>query len=82
MTEQGQCTAHKLTVRRRYLLSAKSIAKDPQTSCGHQISTTTACRELHGMGFHGQVAASKPHFTKCTAKHQMQWCKAWCDKTL
>ncbi|CAI9551636.1 unnamed protein product [Staurois parvus] len=33
-------------------LSAESIAKDHQTSCGLQISTTVHS-ELHGMGFHG-----------------------------
>ncbi|CAI9600660.1 unnamed protein product [Staurois parvus] len=30
----------------------ESIAKDLQT-CGLQISTTTVCRELHGIVFHG-----------------------------
>ncbi|CAI9594780.1 unnamed protein product, partial [Staurois parvus] len=43
----------KRTVRRSHQLSAESIAKDLQTSCGLQISTTTVRRELHGMGFHG-----------------------------
>ncbi|CAI9531703.1 unnamed protein product, partial [Staurois parvus] len=43
----------KHTVRRSCQLSAESIAKDLQTSCGLQISTTTVRRELHGMGFHG-----------------------------
>ncbi|KAL0194191.1 hypothetical protein M9458_012487, partial [Cirrhinus mrigala] len=36
----------------------------------------TARRELHGMGFYGRAAASKPHITKCNAKCRMQWCKA------
>ncbi|KAL0182453.1 hypothetical protein M9458_021828, partial [Cirrhinus mrigala] len=36
----------------------------------------TVRRELHGMGFHGQAAASKPYSTKCNAKRRMQWCKA------
>ncbi|CAI9538675.1 unnamed protein product, partial [Staurois parvus] len=35
-------------------LSEESIAKDLQTSCGLQISTTPVRRELHGMGFHPQ----------------------------
>ncbi|CAI9543975.1 unnamed protein product, partial [Staurois parvus] len=74
MTEWGQCML-KHTVDRICQLSAESIAKDPQTSCGLQISTTVH-RELHGMGFHGQAAASKPYITKCNAKHWMQWCKA------
>ncbi|CAI9544377.1 unnamed protein product, partial [Staurois parvus] len=39
-------------------LSAESIAKDLQASCGLQISTTVR-RELHGMGFHSRAAASK-----------------------
>ncbi|CAI9613150.1 unnamed protein product, partial [Staurois parvus] len=66
----------KFTVRRSRQLFAESIAKDFQTSCGLQISTTTLCRELHGMGFHGLAAASKPYITKCNAKRRMQWCKA------
>ncbi|CAI9562261.1 unnamed protein product, partial [Staurois parvus] len=66
----------KRTVRRSCQLSAESIAKDLQTLCGIQISTTTVCRALHGMGFHGRVAASKPYITKCNAKYWMQWCKA------
>ncbi|KAL6479564.1 hypothetical protein MHYP_G00129970 [Metynnis hypsauchen] len=32
--------------------------------------------ELHGMGFHGRAAASKPYITKRNAKRGMQWCKA------
>ncbi|CAI9614210.1 unnamed protein product, partial [Staurois parvus] len=51
MTERGQRML-KRTVCRSRQLSAESIAKDLQTSCGLQISTTV-CRELHGMGFHG-----------------------------
>ncbi|CAI9578923.1 unnamed protein product, partial [Staurois parvus] len=43
----------KHTVCRSRKLSAESIAKDIQTLSGLQISTTTVCRELHGMGFHG-----------------------------
>ncbi|CAI9616582.1 unnamed protein product, partial [Staurois parvus] len=58
MTERGQRML-KRTVRRSHQLSAESIAKDLQTSCGLQISTTTVHRELHGMGFHGRAAASK-----------------------
>ncbi|CAI9539695.1 unnamed protein product, partial [Staurois parvus] len=50
--ERGQCML-KRTVRRNCQLSAESTAKDLQTSCGFQISTTTVRRELHGMGFHG-----------------------------
>ncbi|CAI9578264.1 unnamed protein product, partial [Staurois parvus] len=81
MTERGQRML-KCTVCRSRQLSAESIAKDLQTLCGLQISTTTVCRELHGMGVHGQAAASKPNITKCNAKHQMQWCKARCNWTL
>ncbi|CAI9596426.1 unnamed protein product, partial [Staurois parvus] len=70
---------HKMTERGQSILkcqlSAESIAKDLQTLCGLQISTTTVCRELHGMGFHGQAAASKPYITKWNVKHRMQWCK-------
>ncbi|CAI9553430.1 unnamed protein product [Staurois parvus] len=75
MTERGQHMV-KCTVCISRQVSAESIAKDLQTSCGLQISTTTVGRDLHGMGFHGRAAASKPYITKCNAKHQMQWCKA------
>ncbi|CAI9556074.1 unnamed protein product, partial [Staurois parvus] len=51
-SERGQCMV-KHTVRRKRQLSAESIAKDLQISCGLQISTTTVHRELHGMGFLG-----------------------------
>ncbi|CAI9612816.1 unnamed protein product [Staurois parvus] len=71
MTERCQCML-KCTVCRSYQLSAESIAKDLQTSCGLQISTTTVHRELHAMGFHGRAAASKPSITKCNAKRWMQ----------
>ncbi|CAI9622615.1 unnamed protein product [Staurois parvus] len=75
MTERGQRML-KRTVCRSNQLSAESIAKDLQTLCGLQISTTRVRRELHGMGFHGQAAASKPYTTKCNAKCQIQWYKA------
>ncbi|CAI9574333.1 unnamed protein product, partial [Staurois parvus] len=58
MTERGQRIPERIKCR-NHQLSAESIAKDLQTSCGLQISTTTVCRELHGMGFHGRAAASK-----------------------
>ncbi|CAI9546503.1 unnamed protein product, partial [Staurois parvus] len=63
----------KRRVRISCQLSAESIAKYLQTSCGLQISTTTVHREFHGMGFHGRAAASKPYITKCNAKRWMQW---------
>ncbi|CAI9560743.1 unnamed protein product, partial [Staurois parvus] len=75
MTGRGQRML-RCTMRRSHQLSAESIAKDLQTWCGLQISTTTVCRELHGMGFHGRAAASKPYITKYNAKRQMPWCKA------
>ncbi|CAI9593912.1 unnamed protein product, partial [Staurois parvus] len=75
MTERGQRML-KCTVHRSRQLSAESIAKDLQTSCGLQISTTTVRSKLHGMGFHGRAAASKPSITKCNAKRRMPWCKA------
>ncbi|CAI9583969.1 unnamed protein product, partial [Staurois parvus] len=75
MTERGQHML-KLTVHRSHQLSAESIAKDFQTSCGLQISTSTVHRELHGRGFHGRAAASKCYITKCNTKHRMQWRKA------
>ncbi|CAI9536962.1 unnamed protein product, partial [Staurois parvus] len=69
----------KSTLRRSSQLSAESIAKHIQTSCGLQISTTTVHREHHGMGFHGQAAASKPYISKCNAKLRMQWGKTLLD---
>ncbi|CAI9536264.1 unnamed protein product [Staurois parvus] len=50
MTERGQRML-KRTVCRSCQLSAESIAKDLQTSCGLQISTAVR-REIHEMGFH------------------------------
>ncbi|CAI9621783.1 unnamed protein product, partial [Staurois parvus] len=64
----------KHTVLRSRRLSAGSIAKDLQTLCGLQISTTVH-RELHRMGFHGRAATSKPYITRCNAKHRILWCK-------
>ncbi|CAI9534897.1 unnamed protein product, partial [Staurois parvus] len=52
MTEWGQRML-KRTVCRSHQMSVESIAKHLQTSYGLQISTTTVCKELHGMGFHG-----------------------------
>ncbi|CAI9541428.1 unnamed protein product, partial [Staurois parvus] len=52
MTERGQRML-KRTVRRSRQPSAQSIAKDLQTSCSLQTSTTTVHRKLHGMGLHG-----------------------------
>ncbi len=75
MTERGQRMLRRI-VRRGRQLSAESIATDLQSSCGLQISSRTVRRELHGMGFHGRAAASKPYITKCNAKRRMQWCKA------
>ncbi|CAI9537683.1 unnamed protein product [Staurois parvus] len=73
MTERDQHML-KHIVRRSRQLSAESI--DLQTWCGLQMSTTTVRRELHGMGFHGLAAASKPYITKLNAKRRMPWCKA------
>ncbi|CAI9605207.1 unnamed protein product [Staurois parvus] len=62
-------------VRRSHQLSAESIAKDHHTLHSFQISIIVH-RELHGKGFHGRAASSKPYITKCNAKCRMQWCKA------
>ena len=70
MMERGQLM-HR--VHRGHQLSAGSIATDLQTSCCLQISSRTLHRELHGMGFHGQAAASKSYISKCNAKRWMQW---------
>ncbi|CAI9541862.1 unnamed protein product, partial [Staurois parvus] len=72
MTEWGQrMLKHTLCKSRQ--LSAKSIAKDLQTSCGLQIRTTTVRRELHGICFHGRAAAFKSYDPKWNAKRWMQW---------
>ncbi|CAI9552488.1 unnamed protein product [Staurois parvus] len=52
MAEWGQRML-KCTVHRSRQLSAESIAKDLQNMCDHQNSTTTVCRELHAIDFHG-----------------------------
>ncbi|CAI9573101.1 unnamed protein product, partial [Staurois parvus] len=57
MTEGGQRML-KCTVFRSHQLSAESIGKNLQTSCGLQISITVH-REFHGMGFYGPAASSK-----------------------
>ncbi len=75
MTERGQRMLRCIVGRCRKL-STESIATDLQSSCGLQISSSTVHRELHGMGFHGRAAASKPYITKCNAKRRMKWCKA------
>ncbi|CAI9532548.1 unnamed protein product, partial [Staurois parvus] len=82
MIEWGQSML-KGTVSRSRQLSAESIdhQKYLQTSCGLQISTTTVRIEIHGMGFHGRAAASKPYITKCNAKLWMQFRKAHCHFT-
>ncbi|CAI9607547.1 unnamed protein product, partial [Staurois parvus] len=49
----------KQSVCRSRQLFAESIAKDLQTSCDLQMSTTTVRRELHRIGFHDQAAVSK-----------------------
>ncbi|CAI9560043.1 unnamed protein product, partial [Staurois parvus] len=72
----------KCTVCKSRQLSAESIAKDLQTSCGLQICRTRVHREINGMDFHGQAAASKPYITKCNAKCWMQCRKAHCHWTL
>ncbi|CAI9586349.1 unnamed protein product, partial [Staurois parvus] len=80
MTERGQRML-KCTVHRSCQLFPESIAKDLQTWCGLQFSTTVH-RELHEMGFHDQAAASKPYITKCNAKRWMKRRKACCHWTL
>ncbi|CAI9560429.1 unnamed protein product [Staurois parvus] len=71
MTVLGQHMLQHTLCRSRQL-SAESIAKDLQTSCGLQISTTTVRRELHGMGFHGRAGVSKLYIDRCNAKRWMQ----------
>ena len=70
MTEQGQQMLTRI-MRIGCQLSAESLVTDLQTSCDLQIILRTVHRELYGMGFHGQAAASKPYISKW-----MQWCKA------
>ncbi|CAI9580232.1 unnamed protein product, partial [Staurois parvus] len=56
MTERGQRMLKRTLLRSRQL-SAESIVKDLQTSCGLQISTTTERRELHGMVFNPSLTS-------------------------
>ncbi|CAI9591696.1 unnamed protein product, partial [Staurois parvus] len=65
MTEWGQHML-KRTVRRCCQLSAESIVKDLQISCGLKISTTVQ-RELHG----SRAATSKPIMNQ--ASLSIQW---------
>ena len=92
MMEWGQWMLRRIVSRGRKL-PLKSIATDLKTSCGLQISWRTVLRELHGMGFHGWAAASKPDISKCYAKRWILRCKArwtleqwrrllWSDKSL
>ncbi|KAL6461293.1 hypothetical protein MHYP_G00312590 [Metynnis hypsauchen] len=55
----------------------QSTSQSLQTSKLHVAfrSAQEQRRELHGMDFHGRVAASKPYITKRNAKRGMQWCK-------
>ncbi|CAI9564428.1 unnamed protein product, partial [Staurois parvus] len=69
MTEQGQRML-KPTVLRRHQLSAESIAKYLQTSCGLHKSF------MEWVSMAEQLHLSIFHHTKCNAKHWMQWCKA------
>ncbi|CAI9571896.1 unnamed protein product [Staurois parvus] len=72
----GSAHAEAHSAQKSPTIAKESIAKDLQTWCGLQISTTTMRRELHGMVFHGRAAASKPSITKCNAKRWMPWRKA------
>ncbi|CAI9547274.1 unnamed protein product [Staurois parvus] len=63
MTERGQRVL-KRTVRRSHQLSAESIAKDLQTSCGLQISTTVCKCFMEWVSMAEQLL---PSFTKCNA---------------
>lgn len=63
-------------MRRGRQPSAESITSNIQTSCDLQIRSRTVLRELRGMGFQGQAAASKSYIVKHNAMRQMQWCKA------
>ena len=81
MMDKGQKMMRRIVRRGRYT---------PPNSCGLQISSRTVHGELHGMGFHGQAAASKPYISTCNPKCGIQWCKAhrvawrrvlWCDES-
>ncbi|CAI9592360.1 unnamed protein product [Staurois parvus] len=66
MTERGQ------------RMQCAEVANCLQSQWLKTSKLCVAFRELHGMGFHGKVAASKPYITKCNAKFWMQCCKACC----
>ena len=77
---------HKLTERDRRvlkdmawknrLLPVATLTTEFQTDSGSNVSTSTVCRELHKMGFHGQAVTHKPKIPKCNAKRRLEWCKA------
>ena len=58
------------------LSSVATLTNKFQTASGSNISTSTAHRELHEMGFHCRTAAHKPKITMRNDKHQLEWCKA------
>ena len=70
---------HKLTERDHRVLKRIAVATLTtkfQTASGSNVSTTTVCRALHEMGFHGRAAADKPKITMHNAKRRLEWCKA------
>ncbi|CAI9599569.1 unnamed protein product [Staurois parvus] len=66
MTERGQ-RMRKRSVHRSHQLSAESIAKDLQTLCGLQISTTAVCRGLHVLGWLSSCIQALYHQEQCKA---------------
>ncbi|CAI9555348.1 unnamed protein product, partial [Staurois parvus] len=75
MTERGQCML-KRTVCRSRQLSAESIAKDLQTSCGLQISTQQQCVD----SFMEWVSMAERLHQSLTSPSAMQsvGCTYWC----
>ncbi|KAI4902848.1 hypothetical protein NFI96_032120 [Prochilodus magdalenae] len=50
--------------------------KDSPATKGPCKSAQEQCAELHGLGFHGRAAISKPYITKRSAERRVQWCTA------
>jgi hypothetical protein len=55
------CRALKKVVRETRQTSSETIAREFHGAMKCPASTMIVCRELRGMGFHGQAAAHKPN---------------------
>ena len=66
----------KRVAQKNRLSSVATLTTEFQTDSGSNVSTSTVCRELQEMAFHGRSAARKPKITMRHAKRRLEWCKA------